>query len=272
VLLAFVGDEPWFALERATAQHVRAACLLAAAWYGLFALPLFLFTPDTAGARLTLRRAAPRGVRQLVATLREARRYAGIGRFLIARMFYIDGLATVFAFGGVYAAGTFGMDEGGVLRFGIGLSASAGAGAWLFADVDDRIGARRTVMLALAGLLVTGLATIVAQAAWQFWVAGMALGVFVGPVQAASRSYLARLAPPALVNEMFGLYALAGKATAFLGPFLVASVTALTGSLRAGMSVVLVFLTVGLVLLAGVPSDRGERRGAGPAPTGRRGS
>ncbi|MEQ8231323.1 MAG: MFS transporter [Gammaproteobacteria bacterium] len=257
-LFAFVGDDAWFALDRATAGHVRAACLLAAAWYGFFALPLFLFTPDSSGARVPLARAAGRGARQLAATLRNARRYAGIGRFLLARMFYIDGLATVFAFGGVYAAGTFAMDEGDVLRFGIALSATAGAGAWLFAGIDDRIGAKRTIVITLSGLLATAVLAVTAQAAWQFWAAGMALGVFVGPVQAASRSYLARVAPPSLVNEMFGLYALAGKATAFLGPFLVASVTAATGSQRAGMSVVLAFLVTGLVLLAGVPSDRGE--------------
>lgn len=254
-LFAFVGDTAWLTLDRDEAQHVRATCLLAAAWYGLFAVPLFLFTPDSGGERRPFGIAVRLGLGQIANTVRNARRYAAIGRFLLARMFYIDGLATVFAFGGVYAAGTFGMDEADVMRFGIALSATAGAGAWLFSGLDDRIGGKRTVMLSLGGLLVTGALAVSAQSSGQFWAAGLALGIFVGPAQAASRSYLARVAPAPLVNEMFGLYALAGKVTTFLGPFTVATVTAVTGSQRAGMSMILIFFAIGLVLLAGVPRD-----------------
>lgn len=250
------GGSERFGLDAGTAEPVRATFLLAAAWYGIFALPLLVWTPEAGSVGRPPGRAVRAGLAQLRATFREARLYAGILRFLVARMLYADGLATVFAFGGVYAAGTFGMSEAEVLRFGIALNATAGLGAAGFGWVDDRIGPRRTLLLSLGGLLGSGVVVLSAPGEALFWAGGLALGVFVGPVQAASRSWLAHAAPPALRNQMFGLYAFSGKATAFLGPLLVGWVTWLSGSQRIGMGTVLVFFAAGLLLLGGVPDVR----------------
>jgi len=195
------------------------------------------------------------GLGGLARTVRGLRWRTPVVRFLVARMLYADGLATLFAFGGVYAAGTFDMDEAAVLRFGIGLSLAAGLGAWLFAALDDRLGGRRTALLALAGLIVGGSAAVAAPSRAVFWASGLVAGCFVGPVQAASRSYLARMATEALRNEMFGLYAFSGKATAFLGPLAVGAVTSVAGSQRAGMAVVIALFAAGFAILLGVPSD-----------------
>jgi len=184
------------------------------------------------------------------------RRYGHIIRFLIARMIYVDGLATVFAFGGVYAAGTFDMTEQEVLMFGIALNVTAGIGAAAFAWVDDRIGAKPTILLSLVGLMVAGTLILLVESPTLFWTFGMLLGLFVGPVQAASRSFMARVAPQALLTEMFGLYALSGKATAYLGPFLVGWLTYASGSQRVGMGTVIVFFLVGFLLMLTVPPDR----------------
>jgi UMF1 family MFS transporter len=256
-LLAFVREEnPWFALDRASAEHVRATFLLVAGWFLLFALPLFLMTPDTRGTGKGLYRAARDGLRQVRDSVRQVRRYGHIIRFLIARMIYIDGLATVFAFGGVYAAGTFNMTEQEVLLFGIALNVTAGLGAALFAWVDDWIGGKATVLASLVGLIVPGILILMVESPVLFWAFGLLLGVFVGPVQAASRSFMARIAPEALLNEMFGLYALSGKATAFLGPLLVGWLTLLSGSQRIGMATIIVFFIVGFLLMLTVPPDR----------------
>jgi len=176
-------------------------------------------------------------------------------------MLYSDGLATVFAFGGVYAAGTFPMSEQEVLLFGIALSATAGLGAAGFAWVDDWIGGKRTILLSLAGLIISATLILLVEASALFWACGLLLGVFVGPVQAASRSLLARLAPESLQNQMFGLYALSGKATAFLGPLLVGWVTYWAGSQRVGMGTILGFFVVGFVLMLRVPAA--EKRAIG---------
>jgi UMF1 family MFS transporter len=252
-LLAFVREDAWFELDRQEALHVRATFVFVAAWYAVFALPLFVLTPDEPSRSRRLVQAVRDGVRQIVDTIRNLRGYLTIVRFLVARMIYIDGLATIFAFGGVYAAGTFDMTEQEVLLFGIALNVSAGLGALLFSWVDDWVGSRRTILVSLAGVILPGTAMLLVTSARLFWVLGILLGVFVGPVQAASRSYLARTAPDNMRNEMFGLYALSGKATAFVGPLAVGGLTYLTGSQRAGMSVIFVLLAVGAVLTWTLP-------------------
>jgi UMF1 family MFS transporter len=233
---------------------VRATFVLTAVWFALFALPLLtarLPGRDT-GGRFEL----GASLRDLWHTLRGLPRQGPLLRFLVARMLYTDGLATLFAFGGVYAAGTFAMSESQVLAFGIGLNVTAGIGAVAFAHLDDRIGSRRTIVIALVALLVCGAGALLAPTAAGFWAAGLALGVFVGPAQAASRSLLAHIAPPAQRNQLFGLFTLSGKATAFLGPMLVGMVTLVSGSQRIGMTVILGLWVAGLALLLTVPADR----------------
>lgn len=263
-LFGLVRPEAWIALPREGAGHVRATFVLVAVWYGVFALPLFWFTPDEPATGKALGRAVRDGLAQLRESLHEVRAYAPILRFLVARMFFIDGLATIFAFGGVYAAGTFGMDEQGVLLFGIALNVTAGIGAAAFAWIDDWVGSKRTILISLIGLIVPGTLLLLVESSVLFWVFGLTLGIFVGPVQAAGRSYLARTAPVRLRSQMFGLFAFSGKATAFLGPLSVGWATALFDSQRAGMSAIIVFLLIGFVLMLTVPgAPRARRRVCG---------
>ncbi|HEX9809257.1 MAG TPA: MFS transporter [Alphaproteobacteria bacterium] len=265
VFLGFVQAEPAvFNLDKDAAEHVRVAGPIAAAWYAVFALPLFLWVPDRPRTRLGAGRAVREGIAQFAATLRGIGSYRPILRFLIGRMIYTDGLNTLFAFGGVYAAGTFAMDVEEVILFGIALNLTAGAGAAAFAWIDDLIGAKRTVVIALVGLTVTGGAILLTESKTVFWALGVVLGIFFGPAQAASRSLMARMAPPQLRTEMFGLYALSGKATAFLGPAILGWVTLAAGSQRWGMATVLVFFVVGLVILWPLPEP--GRDGTSPPP------
>ncbi|WP_166256450.1 MFS transporter [Marinobacter salicampi] len=253
-LFGLVEPEATFlGLNREEAEHVRATFVLVAIWYLVFALPLFLLTPDQPASGLSARQALRAGLGQLLHSLAEARKYSHILHFLVARMFYTDGLATVFTFGGVYAAGTFNLSQTEVLQFGIALNVTSGLGALVFAWVDDAIGGRNTIFLSLAGLGASATAILLVESVLWFWVFGMTLGVFVGPLQAASRSHLARAAPEHLRNQMFGLFTFSGKATAFAGPLLVGAVTAATGSQRWGMSTVLVFFVIGFVLMLSVP-------------------
>ena len=249
-LMGFVrADDPWLGLDKGSLQHVRVVGPLAAFWLVAFSWPLFAFTPDRTPSGLAVGAGVVRGLRTLVDTLKRVRDYGNVARFLLARMLYADGLATVFAFGGIYAAGTFGMTLEQVMIFGIVLNVTAGAGAFAFAWIDDWLGSKRTIMIALVGLITSALGTVVATDPFWFWFWGAFLGVFVGPTQAASRTLMARLAPAELRTEFFGLYALTGKATAFAGPFLVATVTAAFESQRLGLSIVLAFFLAGFALM-----------------------
>jgi UMF1 family MFS transporter len=251
--LLFVDAEPPpFGLDRASFEHVRIVMPLAALWFALFALPLFLLVPDRAATGRPIGLAVRGGVADLLATLRQLRRHRNVARFLLAKMIYIDGLNTLFLFGGAYAGVTFGMTLPEVLTFGILLNIAAGAGAAAFAWIDDWIGAKPTIAISLVALILLGAAVLLVQDRGWFYALALAIGIFLGPTQAASRSLMARLAPPAQRTEFFGLYNFAGKATAFLGPALFGGATWLFDSQRAGMATILPFFLVGLLLLTAV--------------------
>jgi len=262
VLWAFVqAQTPPFGLDKTAAEHVRAAAPFSALWYAVFALPLFFWVAEPTRARLPVGSAMRRGISDLCATIRELwtsdRRH--ILWFLIAQMIYTDGLTTLFAFGGIYAAGTFGMSMSEVIVFGIALNLTAAVGALAFAWVDDWIGPRRTIALALSAIIVLSVAILLIDSKLWFWVIALVLGMFFGPAQAASRSLIARVAPETHRTQMFGLFALSGRVTAFIGPAVLATATSAFDSQRAGMATIVLFFVTGLLFLVlKVPAD-GDR-------------
>ena len=249
-------ETPWFGLSKDGAEHVRATGPLVAIWFTIFALPLFLFTKDAPSTGAPGGQAVRRGMATLVQTLKQATKYPQIVRFLVASALYRDGLVTLFAIGGLYAADTFGMSQDEIIQFAIGLNVTAGLGAAGFAWLDDGVGSKRTILVALAGLIVCGLAVLLVFDPTHFVVLALFLGIFVGPAQAASRSLMARLSPPELETEMFGLYAMTGKSIAFLGPILFAGVTLAFDSQRAGMATIILFWLVGGALLLTVQEPK----------------
>jgi MFS transporter, UMF1 family len=249
-LFAFVqGNPPLLGLDKAGAEHVRVIGPMVAIWFAVFCIPLFLFVPDAPSAGLRPAVAAREGIATLIATLKRVRDYRQVAWFLLARVFYVDGMNTMFAFGGIYAAGTFGMTIAEIIQFGIALNISAGLGAAGFAWLDDRMGAKKTIAIALTGLIALGIALLLVDSKMWFWIIGVPLGLFMGPAQASSRSLMARLAPADLRTEMFGLFAFSGKATAFMGPAILGVITVAMDSQRAGMATIVVFLGVGLAIL-----------------------
>jgi UMF1 family MFS transporter len=250
-LFAFVqAPTPLFGLDKASAEQVRVVGPMVALWVLVFSIPIILFTPDKKSTGVPIVQAIRQGLGMLHGTFTNLRQHRQTALFLAARMIYTDGLNTLFAFGGIFAAGVFGMPLAEVIKFGILLNVTAGIGALAFAWVDDWIGAKATILIALVGLIVTGAVAISVEDVVWFWIAGAFLGIFVGPAQAASRSLMGRIAPVEMRTEMFGLYALSGKATAFLGPFVLGTVTFWTGSQRIGMATIVGFFVVGGIMLA----------------------
>ena len=249
-LVLFVQPEvPLFGLDKEAYEHVRATGPFVGLWFLIFALPMFLLTPDRPGSGKPTGESVRAGLKTLRETLRKLPRYGSILRFLIARMFYTDGLNTLFAFGGIYAAGSFGMSFDEILIFGILLNVTAGLGAVCFAWIDDWLGPKRTVLISVACLIVLGAAILLVESKLWFYVLGCAIGIFIGPAQSASRTLMARLAPAEVRTEMFGLYALSGKVTAWMGPILVGFVTVQADSQRWGMATILVLFIAGALLL-----------------------
>ena len=272
-----LGLTPLFGLDPVSHQGDRITGPLTAIWFIVFVAPMFLFTPDYP-AKLSVREALREGFSDLTITLRQLPRVPSIGIFLIANMIYTDGLVSLFAFGGIYAAGTFGWHTIQIGTFGILLAMTGTLGAWLGGKLDDRFGPKPVIAASLSALLVSiaaillvdrdsvlfvqvappvaGAPMFAAAAERAYLVLGGVIGFVAGPLQAASRTLLIRLAPHDRIAQYFGLFALTGKVTSFIGPLVVGTVTAITLSQKAGMAMLIPFFLVGLVLLVRVNVPR----------------
>jgi UMF1 family MFS transporter len=270
-----IGIDPLFGLDPATGEDARITGPLAALWYLVFVLPMFLFTPDSARGE-PLFKAMRHGLSELKATLREVRQRSGIMRFLIARMVYQDGVNALLALGGGYAAAMFHWSITEIGLFGMILNVMAIFSCLAASRVDTRFGSKAVVigslvllLLATLGIVSTGrdhtffgllpFAESTAQGLFStpaehaYLIYGLMIGAAFGPVQASSRSWFARSIQPEESGRYFGIYALAGRATSFLAPFLVATVTAISGSAAVGMAVLVIFFAAGLYLTKMTP-------------------
>jgi UMF1 family MFS transporter len=268
-----LAPDPSHVVERATGP-------VSALWLAIFVLPMFLFTPDLAmDPQRPLLQSAREGGVALLSTLRQLRHYRNVLTFLIAFMLYNDGLAAIIAFGGVYASATFAWTTTTLGIFGIVLTVFAIPGAFLGGRLDDRIGSKRTILIATTGVIIAAIGIVgvtpdhvlyvVPVKALEptralfgstqeqvFMAFALLLGICLGPMGAASRTMIGRLAPEHMVGEFYGLFALSGRATAWMAPFAIGIVTAATHSTRLGIGCVVVFLVLGFALLLGMREER----------------
>jgi UMF1 family MFS transporter len=168
-------------------------------------------------------------------------------------------LVTIFSFGGIYAATVFGFTVSEIIVFGIVLNVAAGLGAWIFSIIDDKLGGKRTVNYSLIGLMAAIILAVLAPDRTWLWIAGITMGIFVGPNQSASRSLLGRFVPDDKENEFFGFFAFSGKATSFLGPMLLGWATQLFNTQRAGVATILIFIVIGYLIFQKVDEAEGVR-------------
>lgn len=258
------GDGGLFGVPTEDGLDVRISVLVAAVWFAVFALPMFLLLPETPAAAPGAPRLGMVGsYRKLVSDLRELYRASPhTVYFLGASALYRDGLNAVFAFGGVLAVTVYGLDPGQVLIFGAAVNVVAAAGAAAGGWLDDRLGPKAVVVGSVTGCVLVGIVLLLVSGPLMFWIFGLVLGLFVGPAQASSRSYLLRLSPDGHEGQLFGLYATTGRAVSFLAPALIGAFTYLFGSDRAGTVGIVVVLLAGLVALLPVAPPR-----ASPAPS-----
>jgi UMF1 family MFS transporter len=267
------GLTPLFGLDPAAHEGDRISGPLTGIWFVIFVLPMFLFTPDYP-ARHRLGDALREGLADLKQTLRSLPRQRSLAIFLIANMIYTDGLISLYAFGGIYAAGMFGWNTIQLGSFGIILAVAGTFGGWIGGKLDDAFGPKRVIagsmtllLMAVVAILLVNLDSVLfipvapplpggplfaSSAERAYLVLGCVLGACGAPLQAASRSLLVRMAPKDRIAQYFGLFALTGKVTSFIGPLLIGIVTSATASQKAGMAVLVLFFVVGLALLSRV--------------------
>ena len=226
MLILYVGiigpEVGWFGITSGDSMDVRMAMIACAIWTLVFSLPLMLTAADTE-PKSTEKLGIVGSYRELFSSIRRLwGRDRSIVWFLIASAIYRDGLAGVFAFGGVLAGVAFGFSSGEVLIFGIIANLVAGLATISFGYVDDKVGSRPVILFSLGSMVVLGLLIFFLHdlGPMVFWVTGLMLCIFVGPAQASSRTYLARIIPPGEEGEIFGLYATTGRAVSFMSPFM----------------------------------------------------
>lgn len=264
MFIAMIGlvnpEVPWFGFVKDAGENIRATNLLVAVWFAVFSIPFFLFVKEPKRAKQTdLITVCKSSVIVLLNTFKEIKKYRQIVRFLLARLIFNDGLTTIFAFGGIYAAGTFDFSFQEIMIFGIVLNITAGLGAYAMGFVDDKIGGKNAIMISLAALTVAAVIAVFAPNKTLFWIAGILVGIFSGPNQAASRSLMGRFVPENQESEFFGFFAFSGKFTAFLGPLLLGILTDFFDSQRAGISVLIFFFVIGGMILWTVDEEEGIR-------------
>lgn len=237
--------------------NIRLAVLASAVWFGVFAIPVLLRVPEIPAQRRRVRVGFFRSYAVLWGTLRSLWRDSRpVLLFLIASAVFRDGLTGVFTFGAIIAAQVFGFTSTQVLYFAVAANVVAGISTIFAGRLDDRFGPKRVIVASLIGLIVMGgVILVIGTSVPLFWIAGLSLGLFVGPVQSASRSFLARMAPEGREGEIFGLYATTGRAVSFLAPGLFALFVGLTGDTRLGILGIVAILLAGLVLLLPVKAE-----------------
>lgn len=278
--LTLIGISPLFGLDPALGEDARITGPIAALWYLVFILPMFFFTPD-AKKGLPLSAAVRSGLKELGSTLRELKQRRGIARFLIARMLYQDGVNGLLILGGTFAAGMFGWATIEIGIYGIILNVVAIFGCIAAGLLDRAFGSKTVIMISLILLLIATVGIVSTRPDSVFFglmplseldsggwfgtaaekayiLFGLLIGIAFGPVQASSRSYLARSVSLSETGRYFGLYALSGRATSFLATLSFSIVTYASGSAHLGMAMLIIFLAAGLVLLFKTPYPAGK--------------
>lgn len=284
---AFLPDAPAFGLDADAFEHARVAGPIAALWLLLAATPFFLWTPDRPSTGTPLLRAFHEGLSQLLLTVRRARRVANVGKFLIARMIYNDAIVAMQVYCAIYAAGVFGWDTAAILMFALMVAACCFVGSLVGGWIDTKLGSKRAIIWFLAANCFALIAAVSATPTeiffipidpaatgplWDFpyfqtlpevifLILFLILAVMATVVLVSSRAMMAKISPLSLMTQFFGLFALSGFATAFIGHGVVAWFTATFESQRIGFVSVIILMMIGIALMFTVREERAPELG-----------
>ncbi|RLL63808.1 MFS transporter [Paenirhodobacter hankyongi] len=276
-----IGLPPMFGLDLAAREDTRIVGPLTAVWYAVFMIPFFLWVrePRRPGA-VPVTRAVREAWPELRTTLKTLPAERSLFAYLVSSMFYRDALNGIYTFGGLYAKGVLNWSITMIGIFGILGTITGAIFAWLGGKADDRFGPKAVIVFNLVVLtaVVVAVVFISRESVWgiavgpdshlpdiAFYAMGGLIGAAGGALQSASRTMLVRQANPAKMTESFGLYALTGKATAFIAPLSIGVMTQLTDNQSIGITPIIVLFVLGLVLLGWVKSRPAAPSEGGPS-------
>jgi MFS transporter, UMF1 family len=241
------------------AEFVPVTMLITAAIFALASLPTFLFLRERAQPQADAGTAMRAAFARLGETLRTAQRYRDLRRFLVCLVFYQAGIQTVIALAAIYAQQAMGFSTRDTILLILVVNVTAAIGAFGFGYVQDRLGHVPTIILTLAGWILTVLLAWMAEGATLFWVAANLVGLCLGSSQSAGRALVGYLSPPGRQAEFFGLWGLAVKLSSILGPLTYGAVTWVSGGdHRLAILITGSYFVIGIVIVVGVDAARGR--------------
>ena len=241
--------------------YIRFSFVIAAAFFLVFSIPMFIWVPEPVSVKEKRRAVIRIGFQQSAQTFRALfieRKHPSIARFLIAFFIYNDAILTVIFFAAIFAKGVLHMSDKETIGFFAVVQTSAVIGSFLFGFLTDKIGPKKTISITLLMWLSITVGAYFVTTVAAFYVVALGAGAAIGSSQSASRSLMALLTPREREAEFFGFYdGLCGKASAVVGPFVYGVIARLTNQRLAVLFISLFFLA-GLILLQGVAEP--ERR------------
>jgi UMF1 family MFS transporter len=250
------------ALDPVAISHTKLSFVVVAGFYLLFALPAFLWLREAPpqGKLSGFKESVTVGFARVRQTLAHLRDYKDTGLFILASLFFTDGITTVISFSAIYATTTFHFSRGDLVMLFLVLNVVAFPGAVGAGYLADRIGPKRTIVASLWLWVVTILVGWAARNKATFLVMACLAAIGMGSTQAVGRSFMAQITPPSRESEFFGFYVLSGKFASMFGPLIFGVVSETTGSQRLAVLSLLPFFVVGLVLMARVDPVRAMGR------------
>lgn len=281
---SFIPAHPLFGIDPALHEPERLTGPIAAGCMLVFSLLLFVFTPDRARTKTNWIDASVTGFKSVIRTVRSLKHYRNVATYLLARLFFNDGMTALLVFGGIYVSGVFHWGALAMMAYGILLSIFAVFGGFFGGWLDDRLGSKAALFVSVGGTAVLGLISITMGPDRILWfipydpnsapvdnlpffrtlpevltlVVFVLIAITVTASYANARTMMARIAPLPRMTEFFGLFSLSGQSTSFLATLSVSILTAWTHSQRGGFLAVIAFLVLGLIGMIWVQEERAE--------------
>ena len=236
-----------FGLTKEESENIRAISLLVSVWFLIFSIPFLFFVIKEKKRKENY----PINFNDLKKLLWN-KKITVLGKFLIARMLYADGLNAIIVMGGIFAVGVFNLEIKDLLKLSVLMNITAFIGAFIGGIANDKYGSKIIIIFSLTGLIFSSIAILFTFSTSAFFFLAAINGLFIGPIQSASRVVITSILNKNNQGKGFGLFATSGKLTSFLGPLLVSTVTFLTNSQRVGFSAAIILLLAGLIILLNI--------------------
>ena len=240
-----------FGLSKENSENIRATSILVALWYLIFSLPFLFNLKKINKNKITLSKHKIKNIKELIWN----NGLNNLGKFLLARMLYADGLNAIIVMGGIFAVGVFNLEIKDLLILSVLMNITAFIGAIIGGYANDKYSSKSVIIFSLLGLIFSSTIILFLKSKLIFLVFASINGFFIGPIQSASRVFITNSIDENNQASGFGLFALSGKLTSFIGPLLVSTITFLSNSQKIGFSSAIVLLLIGLLILIKVKKN-----------------